>query len=144
MVNGHPDSPFLTSDFPSALEVNEGEVIHNRIVRLAPNLALRIIPNYEAAEDKENFDLRFQGLRWRVRQLSRKEVQHVNTLLVRCAEELVFCPGRLDWIFVRRNGRYELTTRITKVPSADGTYLIAQQMIAEKERAGAGSNEAKA
>jgi hypothetical protein len=133
LVNAHTDSPFLTSDFPFALEQVDGPV-QNRIVPLTPTLALRIIPSIEAGEDKEKFDLRFPGFRWRRRNVSRGEVAHANRLIVRCAEDLVFCSGRFQWVeaFVRRNSRFMLDTTIQKIATGDGTFMVAAQRIIER------------
>ena len=45
LLNDFGDSPFFTSDFPAAIEKTEDPRILNRIVPLAPNLALRIRPD---------------------------------------------------------------------------------------------------
>ena len=43
--NRFADNPFFTSDFPAAIEKSGDPRILNRIVPLAPDLAIRILPN---------------------------------------------------------------------------------------------------
>lgn len=52
------DGPFLTSDFPAAIERTDDPRVLNRIVPLAPDLALRVQPDITL--DRKNTDLSFQ------------------------------------------------------------------------------------
>lgn len=131
LINDHADSPFLTSDFPFALEATN-DPAQNRIVPLTPRLAVRIIPRLEAGQDKEKYDLKFPGFRYHTRSPKRKEIAYLNKLIAQCAESLVFCSGRLSWVerFIRRNSRYQLDTRVRRIPAATGgTLLVTTQCI---------------
>ena len=55
--NDSDDSPFFTSDFPVAIEKTERPGVLNRIVPLAPNLALRIRPDVMLDLDCVDFSL---------------------------------------------------------------------------------------
>jgi hypothetical protein len=131
LINEHSDSPFLTSDFPFALEATDSPA-QNRIVPLTPRLAVRILPRLEAGKDKEKYDLKFPGFRYRTRRPKRREIAYLNKLIAQCAESLVFCSGRLPWVehFVRRNSLYKLDTRVRRIPAdTGGTLLVATQCI---------------
>jgi hypothetical protein len=136
LTNSHADSPFLTSDFPFALEGVSGPV-QLRVVPLTPTLAVRIIPSFEA-RDKEKYDLRFPGFRFRRRSVTQGEAAHINRLIVRCAEDLVFCSGRLHWVegFVQRNRGYRTDIQITSMPTSDKeTIMLSRHCIAEHPKA---------
>lgn len=86
--NTFDGSPFFTSDFPVAIEKTDDPRVLNRIVPLAPNLALRILPNRTL--DKSRFDLDFANFKCHMHNISRQEVVKLNCLIVRCAEATVF------------------------------------------------------
>ncbi len=57
LQNDSKDSPFFTSDFPIAIEKTSNPCVLNRIVPLAPNLAIRIKPDISI--DRDQIDLSF-------------------------------------------------------------------------------------
>lgn len=129
LQNDFDDSPFFTSDFPVAIERSENSNILNRIVPLAPDLAIRIKSDLTIERDKS--DLNFENFKYLYRKIKRKELSRVNRLLVQCAEDLVFYRDYAPWIygFVKRNQHYRVETINTNLPAKDGTFLIATQRI---------------
>ncbi|MGJ4967513.1 DUF4238 domain-containing protein [Bradyrhizobium sp. HKCCYLRH1073] len=67
------DSPFFTTDFASGIELSDDPRIVNRLVPLAPDLALRIRPDLDARD--LNKDSTFKAFRCRLLTPSRKEVR---------------------------------------------------------------------
>jgi hypothetical protein len=111
--NGFDETPFFTSDFPVAIEETENQLILNRIVPLAPNLAVRIRP--DPSIEKSCADFSFSNFDYRTRDLSRAEVVEINRLIVRCAEDAVFYRDNAAWVqkFLasNRDDRIELRSR---------------------------------
>jgi hypothetical protein len=106
--NEHADNPFFTSDYPVAIETFDLNTPINRIVPLAPNLAIRIIPDIRLPRMQP--DLTFQKFRARGRKLKSREVTDLNRLIVRCAEDLVLFRDDHAWVedFVTKNRRYRV------------------------------------
>ena len=104
--NFQSDTPFVTSDFPVALEVLELGAPANRIVPLAPDIAIRIKPDIRLKGHAQ--DLKFGKFAATRRALKRHEVVYLNRLIVQCAEELVFYCDDWWWIdpFVTKNRRH--------------------------------------
>src|SRR5215216_2327853 len=59
--NGEADSPFFTSDYPAAIEAVDLNTPINRVVPLAPDLAIRIRPDIRLSGTKP--DLAFPGFK---------------------------------------------------------------------------------
>lgn len=127
--NETPDNPFLTSDFPVAIEARGDSGVVNRIVPLAPDLAIRILPDIARARTKP--DLTFSGFRYRKLRLDRADVSALNRLIVQCAEDLVFHRDAHAWIpaFVSKNRRYRIECVTTRVPYGAGIMNIATQRV---------------
>ncbi|UPT97836.1 DUF4238 domain-containing protein [Bradyrhizobium barranii subsp. apii] len=106
--NGEKESPFFTSDYPAAIETFDLNRPINRIVPLAPDLAVRIKPDINLSGTKP--DVTFARFSATSFYLKRAEVLEVNRLLVRCAEDTIFFRDDLDWIegFVAKNCRYRI------------------------------------
>jgi hypothetical protein len=115
--NDSGDSPFFTSDFPAAIEKTDDPRILNRIVPLAPNLALRIRPDPTSA--------RFG---YRRRNPSRTELVMLNRLIVRCAEDTVFYRDDHPWVrpFVSRNRHYRIEPHTDRLPTPTGAFLVSR------------------
>jgi uncharacterized protein DUF4238 len=131
--NTFPDSPFFTSDFPVAIERGEDRRVLNRIVPLAPDLAIRIVPDLILEHD--HCTLGFSQFSVRSRRLTRNEVISINCLLVRCAEDIVFYRDNLPWVkpFVTKNRRYRIETRTEKIPTPSrGFFLLSSQAVCER------------
>jgi Protein of unknown function (DUF4238) len=84
--NERATRPFFTSDFPVAMEKTDDFRIFNRIVPLAPNLAVRAIPDITAARRGERPDFSFPNFRHQYRTPKHAEIVRINRLIVRCAE----------------------------------------------------------
>jgi len=129
LYNDSAESPFFTSDFPAAIEKADDPSIPNRIVPLAPSLALRIKPNPLLNQDQ--LDSSFKNFGLRKRNVSDEELTKLNRLIVRCAEDTVFYRDDYPWVrpFVEKNRHYRIEpyTRRTKTPA--GTLLVSTQRI---------------
>jgi hypothetical protein len=125
LLNDFGDSPFFTSDFPAAIEKTGDPRILNRIVPLAPNLALRIRPNLSLERGQADFSFRNFG--FRTRRVSRQEVMNLNCLIVRCAEDMVFYRDDHPWIlpFIAKNRHYRIEPHTHELRTAEGTLLIS-------------------
>jgi len=130
LINDFDHSPFFTSDFPVAVEETKDWRIVNRIVPLAPNLAVRIKPDLTV--DTKHADFSFANFGWRRKGISYKEVVEINRLVVRCAEETVFCPVDSPWVqkFVARNRHYRVEPNTNKLPKGTGFLQVSTERIA--------------
>jgi hypothetical protein len=129
LSNGFDDSPFFTSDFPVAIETTDDPRILNRIVPLAPDLALRIVPSLSV--DRVKLDMSFKKFGSRVRKIDRRELMHINRLIVRCAEDAIFYRDNRAWVerFVANNRYYRIEPHTFPVKTSTGTLLISTQRI---------------
>ena len=129
--NDSDDSPFFTSDFPVAIEATDDPRVLNRIVPLAPNLALRIRPDFTLDRDQRR-DPSFANFGYRRRSPGREEIVSLNRLIVRCAEEVVFYRDDQPWVrpFVARNRRYRIEPHTERLPTPTGTLRVFTQRIA--------------
>jgi hypothetical protein len=127
--NDFDDSPFFTSDFPAAIEQTDDPRILNRIVPLAPNLALRIKP--DLILDKGRLDFSFTTFGYRRRKVGRKELVKLNCLIVRCAEDAVFYRDDDPWVrpFVAKNRHYRIEPHTHRLTTPTGTLLISTQKV---------------
>jgi hypothetical protein len=107
LLNEQSDSPFFTSDFPVAIERRRDGVI-NHIVPLAPDLAIRIIPDINLR--RVPLDNSFSKFAYGRRTLRAEETRYINRLIVQCAEDLVFFRDDLQWIkqFVSKYRRHRI------------------------------------
>jgi hypothetical protein len=131
LINDLDHSPFLTSDFPIAVEETKDWRIVNRIVPLAPNLAVRIRPDFTF--DTKRADLSFTSFAWRRKNIGDKEAVEIDRLVVRCAEDTVFCRDGSAWLqkFVARNRHYRIEPNTYKLPKGNGFVLISTERIAK-------------
>lgn len=127
--NDFDDSAFFTSDFPAAIEKTGDARILNRIVPLAPNLALRIKPDLSL--DRGRADFSFANFDYITRNVSRQELVKLNCLIVRCAEDVVFYRDDHPWIqpFVSKNRHYRIEPHTHQVRTPTGTLLFSTQRI---------------
>ena len=127
--NEEADNPFFTSDYPAAIEVFNINTPINRIVPLAPDLAIRILPDTRLPNAEPDFT--FAKFRAVPRHLRRAEVLEINRLIVRCAEETIFYRDDLEWIenFIARNRRYRVEPVTYKLPDGTGQILISTHRI---------------
>lgn len=127
--NGERESPFFTSDYPAAMETFDLNTPINRIVPLAPDIAVRIKPDISLSGRKP--DITFAKFNATFRYLKRAEVLEINRLLVRCAEELIFFRDDRDWVegFVDKNRRYRIEPVTHKLPHNSGHLLVSTHRI---------------
>jgi hypothetical protein len=132
LTNIHGDSPFFTSDYPAAIEATGFNSPLNRVVPLAPDLAVRIYPDVGLRDSPS--DLSFRRFRARHRTLTRQEVRSVNQLIVRCAEDLVFFRDERDWIptFVKRNAGFHVGTEVVQHRTMDGFVTGGRLCVARR------------
>jgi hypothetical protein len=132
LINRFDHSPYFTSDFPVAVEETKDWRVVNRIVPLAPNLAVRIKPDFTV--DPKRADFSFSNFGWRRKEVSYKEVVEINRLIVRCAEEAIFCRDDSAWIqkFVEKNRHYRIEPNTYKLPKGNGFHLVSTARIAKK------------
>ena len=129
LINHFDENPFFTSDYPVAIEETKDWRILNRIVPLAPNLAVRIRPNLNI--DRENADFSFANFDRRIRHVSFEEIAEINELIVRCAEDSVFYRDDLAWVekYIAKNRRYRIEPTTHKIAQGKGTLVISSQRI---------------
>jgi hypothetical protein len=127
--NDLDDSPFFTSDFPVVIEKTNDPRILNRIVPLAPNLALRIRP--DRTLDKGRSDFAFANFRGHTHSVSREELVKLNRLIVRCAEDTVFYRDDHPWIqpFIAKNRYYRIEPHVHELRTPTGTHLVFTQRV---------------
>ena len=129
MINDKLSSPFFTSDFPIAIEKTRDPRILNRVIPLAPDIAIRIRPNIEI--DKAKIDLSFSQFSCQRMRLDYSGVKKINQLIVQCGEKLVFYRDEYPWIqkFVSRNRKYRIEPKTCEFPTLDGVFLLSSQHI---------------
>lgn len=122
-------SPFFTSDYPIALEATEDKWVLNKVVPLAPDLAVRIKPDVRI--DTERANLSFSNFRSSSRTIGHHELVKINTLLVRCAEETVFYRDERPWVrpFIARNRFFHVEAVTSRLPTDGGVLLISTQRV---------------
>lgn len=131
--NGEADNPFFTSDYPAAIEVMDLNTPINRIVPLAPDLAIRIRPDIQLSGTKP--DLGFAKFKAVPRRLKRAEILGLNRLIVRCAEDLILYRDDREWIegFVAKNRSYHVEPVTQKLPHGTGDLLVSTQRILARD-----------
>ena len=127
--NEHSHSPFFTSDFPIGFERSHDPRVLNKVVPLSPETAVRILPDIDA--NREDFDLNFRRLRYRMLRISRQQAREINQLLVRCAEEVVFFRDDLPWVrgFVQKNRFFRVETETVSIPSPEGGFRQLDSLL---------------
>ena len=123
--------PFLTSDFPAAIEGLGRHVPANRIVPLRPDLAVRIIPQVRPRDWIETErDFLYQH-----RSLSPSEVRKINLCTIRSAENLVFSSLDSRGInrMITQNARFRLELEHARIPKGDGYMLLNSVVVKEPD-----------
>jgi len=133
LLNEDAASTFFTSDYPIALHRTDPRFT-NWIVPLAPNLAVRIVPDLALA--RQDIDLRFPKFRCRTIDLRHREVIEINRLIVRSAEDLVFYQNDAPWIprFIEINRHFRIEAVTQNVPVNRGFLTLSAQMIVSYPR----------
>ncbi len=121
--NEHYDSPFFTSDNPVAIEVGKDPRIINKIIPLAPDVCLRVLPRIEG-DRRVRRD--FRDIKYRYLRAPREMVRRINTAIVQCAEVLVFSQVDAAWVktFVKRHADARIMPVTLKIPQPQGGTAI--------------------
>ena len=130
LQNDFDDSPFFTSDFPVAIEESDDPHTLNKVIPLAPNLAIRVVPDRKF--DKSRADFTFVNFSSHSRKVNRQEVMKINRLIVRCAEEIVFYRDNYPWVqpFIDRNRYYRIEPSIREITTQRGKVsFLAQRVV---------------
>jgi hypothetical protein len=104
----------------------------NKIIPLAPNLAIRVIP--ERTFDKSRADFTFANFSSHSRNVNRHEVMKINRLIVRCAEETVFYRDNYPWVqpFIAKNRFYRIEASTRKISTQLGRVSFLAQRIVQR------------
>ncbi|QQS14490.1 MAG: DUF4238 domain-containing protein [Rhodospirillales bacterium] len=129
LINDCLDSPFFTSDFPIGIEQSADPRVVNRVVPLAPYIAVRIHPDIGFRRGDKDFS--FSRFSRSHRKISKQEVLSINRLLVRCAEDIVFYSAPFPWVtnFIAKNRNYRVNTIAYKMPAPDGSFHLFSQKL---------------
>lgn len=132
LLNDWPNSPFLTSDFPLAVEETQDPRVINRVLPLTPKLAVRIRPRLDLTKLELASD-EFKHFRFRRLNLSQSEVRKINQTIVRSAEDIVFSSVGLPWLakFVERNRRFRVQGIYDKLPHGTGFISLTRTRVRE-------------
>lgn len=131
LINDDENSPFFTSDYPVAIEPGERPGTVNRLVPLAPDLAIRIRPDLE---ERGIVDLAFRNLRIRRVRATRQQVAAANAAIVQCAESKVYYSADRPWIpsFVEKYADFHVEPRTMRVPHGNGFMLVSTMAAGRK------------
>lgn len=131
--NKHAGRPFLTSDYPCAIEQSPDPRIVLRTYPLAPDLAVRVYPNFRYQRPPEGVDLQFDFPLFRRSHtdVSPSQAASINRLIVRAAETTVYAPRMDETLrtFIAKNSAFRTETVISQLPADGGVLTIAQQRI---------------
>jgi len=137
LFNRFGGSPFFTSDFPVAIEPTRHWGVVNRIVPLAPNLAVRIRPDLTI--NGKRADLSFANFDHVKRDVSHSELVEINRLIVRCAEECVFYRDQFPWVenFITKNRHYRVELITNRQREGNGYLQVSTtRVVPYRQRAG--------
>ena len=132
LQNEFNSSPFFTSDFPVAIEETTDPRMLNRIIPLAPNLALRIVP--DRTFDRQQTDFSFKNFSSSCRKVNHQEIMKINRLIVRCAEDVVFYRDDDPWVqpFIAKNRYYRIEASTRTITTQYGRVSFLAQRIAQR------------
>jgi hypothetical protein len=127
--NDEADSPFFTSDYPVAIETFDLNTPINRVVPLAPDIAIRIQPDIRLSRMPP--DLSFAKFKASMHKLTRTEVTDINRTIVQCTEDLVLYRDDRTWIesFVTKNFRYRVEPVTQALKYNGGNMIVTTQRI---------------
>lgn len=127
------DSPYLTSDFPAAIEPLVDEANMRRIVPLAPDIAVRITPDIKM---RGKTDLKFGNFSAIRTSANRHEVVELNRTIVQCAEETVFFRDNHAWIpnLIKRNQDFRIDSVVRMIPHGNKSLPVPSQRIMHSKK----------
>lgn len=114
------ETPFLSSDFPVALEDSGPPAI--RVVPLRPDLAIRIHPVMRSPGAPDRLD----DFRYRVTEARPKSVRDINRVIVQSADDFVFSPVNNYGIakLVEKYANYRLEMDHRRIRKGTGYLLL--------------------
>lgn len=129
LINAHEDSLFFTSDYPIIVERQPNSLLSNTIIPLSPKVALRIHPNIHMLNEED-----FSAHKFRKNQITRKQAQNINRLIVRCAEENVFFTEHQPWVFnfVEKNSNYHVGIETSRSNYTKGAFTMHNKVICRR------------
>ncbi|MBC8285856.1 MAG: DUF4238 domain-containing protein [Nitrospinae bacterium] len=134
LINEDLDSPFFTSDFPVAIEPSEDPRILNRLMPLAPDLAVRIRTKLERLPLEKA--VHFPNFSFRRYRPKRKEVESINRRIVQCAEEQVYYRDAHPWIlpFIKKHADFWIEPTTARLPAMSGEMVWSSMRIARRPK----------
>jgi len=116
LMNENEDCPFFTSDFPVVHESSNFFNLPNLIVPLSPNSAIRIVQREN--NHIETQDANFAWFSTQRKKIKRNEAIAINRLIIRSAEETVFCRDNWPWVldFIKKNRNFRTGVKSHKPP----------------------------
>lgn len=132
LQNDFDDSALFTTDFPVAIEETDDPGTLNKIIPLAPNLAIRVIP--DRTFDKRRADFTFENFSSRSRKINRQGVMKINRSIVRCAEEIVFYRDNYPWVrpFIAKNRYYRIEASTREITTQVGKVSFLAQRVVQR------------
>jgi hypothetical protein len=132
LINEEAESPFFTSDYPIAIETAADPRVLNRIVPLAPDIAIRIRPDVNR---KKPDVFSFPNFRSRHRKVRPAEIREINRLIVQSAESLVFFRDNHEWVsrFVQRHRWYRVEPIVRRIPRDKGEIILTRLELREHQ-----------
>jgi Protein of unknown function (DUF4238) len=132
LQNEFGGSPFFTSDFPVAIEETNDPQTLNKIIPLAPDLAVRILPDRTFDTKQANFSC--ANFSSHSRKVNRHEVMKINRLIVQCAEEVVFYRDDHSWVqpFIAKNRYYRIEATTRKIRTQVGIVSFLSQRVVQR------------
>ena len=119
------DSPFFTSDFPSGIELSDDPRIINRLLPLAPDLALRIRPDPDAREFKYGRDVQSFSVSSPYAFPERSPRYKSSHCQVRRRAHLFSGPSRLDEPFLNKHRSFRVEPTTTEISTPTGYALVS-------------------
>lgn len=123
LINEEASSPFFTSDYPIAIERSVQQHAVNRIVPLAPDIAIRVYPNLS---HRKGIDFTFSDFGSKRRRVGLDEIRDLNRLIVRSAESLVFYRDDHPWVtrFIERHKLYRIEPVVRRIPIGEQEIVL--------------------
>ena len=115
-----------------AIEESNDPHTLNKIIPLAPNLAIRVIP--DRTFDKSRADFTFANFSNHSRKVNRQEVMKINRLIVRCAEDIVVYRDDYPWVqpFIAKNRYYRIEASTRKITTQIGKVSFLSPNIVQR------------
>lgn len=132
LLNFYDFDPYFTSDYPVAIETDGSMKPVSRVVPLAPDIAIRIVPN--AALQGRDPDPNLSGFSYTRHAQKRQSVLAINRLIVQCAESEVYYRDEDEWVtrFVDKNRVYWIEPFTESIAVPQGRMQHSGIRIAER------------